>query len=134
MKVALETVKESPSNPINMKLTIIVNDAPYGIEKPWNAFRLASTSSTEEIGMDVNLFLMGDSIVSAKKGQKTPDGYYNMEKMLKSLKMKGVTVKACGSCMDARGMLADEFVDGVERGTMKILATWIKESDKVVCF
>ena len=36
-----------------MILTIIVNDAPYGIEKPWNAFRLASTSSTEEIGMKV---------------------------------------------------------------------------------
>ena len=132
--MALETVIECHSNPVHMKLTIIVNDAPYGIEKPWNAFRLASTSSTEEIGMSVNLFLMGDSIVSAKKGQKTPDGYYNMEKMLKSLKMKGVQVKACGSCMDARGMTADDFVDGVERGTMKILATWIKKSDKVVCF
>ena len=117
-----------------MMLTIIVNDAPYGIEKPWNAFRLASTSSTEEIGMDVNLFLMGDSITSAKKGQKTPDGYYNMEKMLKSLLMKGVAVKTCGSCMDARGMSADDLVDGVERGTMKILATWVKESDKVICF
>jgi uncharacterized protein involved in oxidation of intracellular sulfur len=117
-----------------MKLSIIVNDAPYGIEKPWNAFRLASTSATPEIGMDVNLFLMGDSIVSAKKGQKTPEGYYNMEKMLRALKMKGVNVKACGSCMDARGMTADDLVDGVERGTMKILATWIKESDKVVCF
>jgi len=117
-----------------MKLTIIVNDAPYGIEKPWNAFRLASTSSTEEIGMEVNLFLMGDAITSAKKGQKTPDGYYNMEKMLRVLMKKGVAVKTCGSCMDARGISTDDLVDGVERGTMKILATWIKEADKVVCF
>ena len=117
-----------------MMLTIIVNDAPYGIEKPWNAFRLASTSSTEEIGMKVRLFLMGDSVTTAKKGQKTPDGYYNMEKMLKVLIRKGVEIKTCGSCIDARGITAEELVDGVERGTMKILATWIKEADKVVCF
>ncbi len=117
-----------------MILTIIVNDAPYGIEKPWNAFRLASTSSTEEIGMNVRLFLMGDSVSAAKKGQKTPNGYYNMEKMLKSLIMNGVEIMTCGSCIDARGLKAEELVDGVERGTMKILATWIKESDKVVCF
>ena len=117
-----------------MILTIIVNDAPYGIEKPWNAFRLASTSSTEEIGMKVRLFLMGDSVTAAKKGQKTPDGYYNMEKMLKVLVNKGVEIKTCGACIDARGLKAEELIDGIERGTMKILATWIKEADKVVCF
>jgi uncharacterized protein involved in oxidation of intracellular sulfur len=115
-------------------LTIIVNDAPYGIEKPWNALRLASTSATEEIGMKVRLFLMGDSVASAKKGQKTPDGYYNMEKMLKVLVNKGVEIKTCGSCIDARGLKEEDLVDGVERGTMKILATWVKESDKVVSF
>ena len=117
-----------------MRLTIIVNDSPYGIEKPWNAFRLASTSSTEEIGMEVRLFLMGDSVSSAKKGQKTPDGYYNMEKMLGSLVRKGVEVMACGTCLNARGLNEAELVDGVERGTMKILATWIKETDRVVSF
>lgn len=117
-----------------MKLTIIVNDAPYGIEKPWNAFRLASTSSAEEIGMDVRLFLMGDSVSAAKKGQKTPDGYYNMEKMLRSLVQKGVEVKTCGACIDARGLKIEDLVDGVERGSMKILATWIKESEKVISF
>ena len=117
-----------------MMLTIIVNDAPYGIEKPWNAFRLASTSSTEEMGMKVRLFLMGDSVASAKKGQKTPDGYYNMEKMLKVLVNKGVEIKTCGACIDARGLNIEDLVEGVGRGTMKILATWIKEADKVVCF
>ncbi len=117
-----------------MKLTIIVNDAPYGIEKPWNAFRLASTSASDEIGMTVKVFLMGDSVVSAKKGQRTPDGYYNMEKMLQALVGKGVAVKACGACLDARGLKESELVEDVERGTMKILATWVKECDKVVSF
>ena len=117
-----------------MILTIIVNDAPYGIEKPWNALRLASTSVSEEIGMSVRVFLMGDSVVSAKKGQKTPDGYYNMERMIKSLMQRGVEVKTCGACIDARGIKVEDLVDGVERGSMKILATWVKESDRLLSF
>jgi len=117
-----------------MILTIIVNDALYGIEKPWNAFRLASTSISEEIGMTVRLFLMGDSVSAAKRGQKTPDGYYNMEKMLKSLISRGVEVMTCGTCVDSRGITKEDLVDGVLRGSMKILATWIKERDRVVSF
>ncbi|MCW4012721.1 MAG: DsrE family protein [Candidatus Bathyarchaeota archaeon] len=117
-----------------MIFTIIINDAPYGIEKPWNALRLASTSAGDEIGMTVRVFLMGDSVVSAKKGQKTPEGYYNMEKMLQSLVSRGVEVKTCGACIDARGIKETDLVEGVQRGSMKILATWIKESDKAVSF
>jgi uncharacterized protein involved in oxidation of intracellular sulfur len=117
-----------------MLLTIIVNDAPYGIEKPWNAFRLASTLVSEDIGFNVKLFLMGDSVLSAKVGQKTPEGYYNMEKMLKSLVNRGVEVKTCGVCIDARGIKEEELVEGVGRGSMKILANWIKDSDRVISF
>jgi len=125
-------IHESCSGPVDMILTIVVNDAPYGIEKPWNAFRLASTATSE--GVQVQLFLMGDSVSSAKKGQKTPEGYYNMEKMLQAIIGKGVVVKACGTCINARGLDIPELVDGVERGSMKILTQWIKESDKVVSF
>ena len=32
-------------------LTIIVNDAPYGCERTWNAMRLANTAASEAIGM-----------------------------------------------------------------------------------
>jgi sulfur relay (sulfurtransferase) complex TusBCD TusD component (DsrE family) len=39
------------------------------------------------------LFLKGDSVVSSKKGQSTPEGYYNMEKMLGALIKKGVKVR-----------------------------------------
>jgi uncharacterized protein involved in oxidation of intracellular sulfur len=117
-----------------MNLTIIVNDAPYGIEKPWNALRLASTSASDEMGMTVNVFLMGDSVVSAKRGQRTPHGYYNMEKMLQSLLSRGVEVLCCGACIDERGIDESELVEGVKRGSMKLLATWVKESDRVISF
>ena len=112
--------------------TIIVNDSPYGIEKPWNAFRLCVTAASG--GIDARLFLMGESVVSAKKGQKTPDGYYNMEKMLGALIKKGVQVKVCGACINARGLTIPELVEGVELGSMKILADWINTSDKVISF
>jgi len=115
-----------------MKWTIIVNDPPYGNEKLWNAFRLASTAASE--GIEVRLFLMGDSVASAKTGQSTPQGYYNMEKMLAALLNKGVKVKTCGTCINARGLDIPELVDGVERGSMKILVQWMRDSDEVISF
>ena len=115
-----------------MLWTIIVNDPPYGNERLWNAFRLASTARSE--GVDVRLFLMGDSVASAKTGQKTPQGFYNMEKMLAAMLNKGVAVKACGTCINARGLDVSELVEGVERGSMKTLVEWIRDSDKVINF
>jgi uncharacterized protein involved in oxidation of intracellular sulfur len=115
-----------------MSWTIIVNDPPYGNEKLWNAFRLASTARSE--GVDVRLFLMGDSVASAKTGQRTPDGFYNMEKMLGAMLNKGVEIKACGTCINARGLDIPEFVEGVERGSMKTLVKWIRNSDQVITF
>ena len=112
--------------------TIIVNDPPYGNEKPWNAFRLASTAVSQ--GIDVQLFLMGASVASAKTGQKTPDGFYNMEKMLVAMLSKGIMVKVCGTCINARGLDISELVEGVQRGSMKILVEWIRDSDQVISF
>ncbi len=41
-----------------MLITIIINDSAYGLEKPWNALRLASTSVSEDVEMKVDLFCM----------------------------------------------------------------------------
>ena len=49
--------------------TVIVNDSPYGIEKPWNALRLCSTAASE--GNEVRLFLMGDSVVSENRTENS---------------------------------------------------------------
>ncbi len=117
-----------------MNLTIIVNDPPYGSEKPWNAMRLASTAAAEDVGMSVRVFLMGDSVSAAKRGQKTPEGFYNLEKMLQALTHRGVEVKVCGTCISARGLDPLELVEGVEKGSMKILAEWIRDSDRIVSF
>lgn len=66
----------------------IINNAPYGDERPYNALRLAMNLSKRE-ETQVRVFLTADGVVCARKGQKTPDGYYNIERMLKSIASKG---------------------------------------------
>lgn len=115
-------------------ITIIINDAPYGGERPWNALRLASTLTSSSVGLKVNLFLLGDAVSIAKKGQNPPEGYYNLEKMLTDLVRKGVEVHACGTCARSRGLKLEDLVEGVQIGTMVGLATWIEKSDTVLTF
>ena len=117
-----------------VKLLIIANDAPYGGEKTWNALRLAGAATSAEIGMQVRVFLMGDSVGAAKRGQSTPEGYYNLEKMLTDLTAKGVEVKTCGTCLKSRGLKDEDLSEGVQRGTMMVLANWVKEADRIVTF
>ena len=66
-----------------MKILFILNDPPYGTERVYNALRLAHALLKKDAQTEVTIFLMADSIVAAKAGQKTPDGYYNVERMLK---------------------------------------------------
>jgi len=115
-------------------LTIIVNGPPYGTEQTWNALRLAAASISASIGMNVNLFLVGDAVSAAKKGQKPPEGYYNLEKMLRDLLASGAKILACGTCLNARAISKEEMIEGIEVGTMLKLAGWIKESSKTLSF
>jgi uncharacterized protein involved in oxidation of intracellular sulfur len=114
-----------------MKILIILNDPPYGTERDYNGLRLAKALSQQ--GAEVTLFLMADAVISAKRGQKVPQGFYNLELMIKSVARNG-EVLLCGSCMDARGLGDDEIVDGVERSTMDVLAKRTLESNKVLVF
>jgi len=84
--------------------------------------------------MSVNVFLLGDAVTAAKKGQKTPEGYYNLEKMLHDLVRLGANVAACGTCLSTRGLTEKDLVDGVQVGSMMMLTRWLKESSKVLSF
>jgi uncharacterized protein involved in oxidation of intracellular sulfur len=65
-----------------MKALFIINDPPpYGTERVYNALRIAHALLKKEPQIEVSVFLMADSVVAAKAGQKTPDGYYNVERM-----------------------------------------------------
>ena len=116
-----------------MKVLVIINDPPYGTERVYNALRLAHALLKMEPQTEVTLFLMADAVLAANAGQKTPDGYYNVERMLKRLAGKG-RVLLCGTCMDARGLTDAEMMDGAGRSTMDELAAATLEADKVLVF
>ena len=67
---------------------VIVNDSPYGNERPYNALRLAMNLAKRPEAL-VRVFLIGDGVNCAMAGQKTPDGYYNVERMIKFLTRRG---------------------------------------------
>ena len=70
------------------KFLFVINDAPYGNERSYNAMRHAMNLSKRE-ELSVKVFLVADAVYCARKGQKTPDGYYNIERMVKSLAKRG---------------------------------------------
>lgn len=115
-----------------MTVTIVLQDAPYGNERVWNALRLSEALLTEGVG--VRVFLYGDSVVAAKKGQEPPRGFYNIGEMLSRLMEKGAEVRSCLTCTRARGLKQEDFVEGAVVGKTIDLARWIKESEKVLSF
>ncbi|MEN8131399.1 MAG: DsrE family protein [Pseudomonadota bacterium] len=81
----------------------------------------------------VTVFLLADAVVCANRGQKVPQGFYNMELMLNSVARKG-EVLLCGTCMDARGITDEDVVEEARRSTMKELAERTLTADKVLVF
>jgi uncharacterized protein involved in oxidation of intracellular sulfur len=114
-----------------MKALFILNDPPYGTERSFNGLRLAKTLQGK--GAEVTVFLMADAVACAKAGQKVPQGYYNLELMVKSVARKGELL-LCGSCMDARGLTEAEIVEGARRSTMDELAERTLAAVRVLVF
>lgn len=117
-----------------MKMLFIINDPPYGTERAYNALRLAHALLKRDSEAEVSVFLMADGVVGAHKDQKTPDGYYNVERMLKRVVAGKGRVLLCGTCMEARGMTEGDIMQGASRSTMDELAEITASADKVLVF
>ena len=117
-----------------MKALIILNDPPYGTERTYNALRLAQALLKKDPQMQLTVFLMADSVIGAKADQKTPEGYYNIERMLRRILAGNGKVLLCGTCMDARGMTEADVMEGARRGAMDELAALTSAADKVLVF
>jgi len=111
----------------------VLNDAPYGTERSYNALRLAGSLVRRE-GEHVRVFLIGDGAACAKAGQKVPQGFYNLELMLGHVVRRGGEVGVCGSCMDARGIADAELAEGCGRSTLEELTDWTQAADRVLVF
>jgi uncharacterized protein involved in oxidation of intracellular sulfur len=117
-----------------MKVLFVLNDPPYGTERCYNGLRLAHALLKNDPAAEVTVFLMADAVVAARRGQKTPDVYYNMERMLKRVFVGKGQVLLCGTCMDARGMTAEDMMESARRSTMDELAATTVSADKVLVF
>jgi len=117
-----------------MKVLFILNDPPYGTERCYNGLRLANSIVKNDPSVEVTIFLIADGVACGKKGQKTPDGYYNLERMLKRFATSNHKLLLCGACMDARGLTEPELIDGARRSSMDELATATMAAEKVLVF
>ena len=116
-----------------MKHLLILNDAPYGSERTYNGTRLAGALA-KQADSEVRMFLIGDAAAAAHNKQKVPAGFYNLDVMLGSLVKHAGVIGVCGTCMDARGIAADDLIDGSHRSSMDELTQWTLWADKVLVF
>ncbi|QYJ86181.1 DsrE family protein [Shewanella mesophila] len=115
-------------------ILIIVNDAPYGSERLFNALRLAIQLNEQECTpVKVRLFLLSDAITAVLPKQNPSEGY-NIQQMLEIVIAQGSAVKFCGSCMHARGLTKLAVIDGCQVATMDDLGQWVLDSDKTITF
>ncbi len=117
-----------------MKILFILNDPPYGTERCYNALRLANALVKNDPVTEVTMFLMADAVSCGRKGQKTPEGYYNLERMLKRFATGAHRLLLCGACMDARGLAESDLVEGARRSSMDELAEATLATEKILVF
>ncbi|MBI4264711.1 MAG: DsrE family protein [Acidobacteria bacterium] len=115
------------------KTLFVLNDPPYGTERSYNALRLAGSLAKRD-GEGVKVFLIGDAASCAKGQHKVPQGYYNIEVMLRAVAKRGGEIGVCGTCIDARGIADDELMEGTHRSSLEQLTEWTQWAEKTLVF
>lgn len=114
-------------------VTIVIQNAPYQKgNKAWHALRFAGAALVEE--MSVQLHLLDEGVEVGRKNQAVPEDMVSLEELLAELIECGLTVRACGMSLGDCSLDEDAMIDGIECGSMKALAGWVKDSDQVMVF
>jgi uncharacterized protein involved in oxidation of intracellular sulfur len=114
-----------------MKILFLLNDAPYGSDKNYNALRTAIQLQKQDKSISIFVYLISDAVMCAAKGQTVKQGY-NIGSMLDEIIRGGGEVKICTSCAETRGIT--EPIEGTVFGTLIDLTTAIIEFEKVLTF
>lgn len=110
-----------------MKILLILHGNPADSEASFNSLRLAAALATRP-NNQVRTYLMSDAVALA-----VPRAPESVAKVLEKLLSTGqATIGVCGSCMDARSVLANDLMEGAKRGTLEQLADWTEWSDKLI--
>ena len=115
-----------------MNVLVIVNDQPYGSERPYNALRLANALNKRD-DVELRVFLLGDAVACAIAGQQLPEGHYHLDRMVKGL-LHRAQVGCCGTCLDARGLKEEMLVEGAHRSTLEELTDWTLRAQQTLVF
>jgi uncharacterized protein involved in oxidation of intracellular sulfur len=113
-----------------MEYLLFLNDSPYGSQRTYNALRLGGTLA-KGATIEVSIFLLGDGVVCGLRMQSPADASYNVQEMLRLLAAQGVSIGACRTCLEARGIDDASLVTGINRCTLDDLRTWTEEPTKV---
>jgi uncharacterized protein involved in oxidation of intracellular sulfur len=66
----------------------VLNDGPYGNERCYNALRMAAALSKQP-DVSIRVFLLGEAVFCTLRNQETPDGFFNIGRMLRLLTSRG---------------------------------------------
>jgi len=114
-------------------VVVVIQNAPYQPDnKAWHALRFAGAALTED--MQVRLHLLDDGVKVGLKNQQVPEAAVNLQELLSELIDCGLEVRACGMSLNDCAMDEASMIEGIERGSMKALAAWVKASDQVMVF
>jgi uncharacterized protein involved in oxidation of intracellular sulfur len=112
---------------------VICHGPAYGDEHSYSGLRLAGALSKRD-GVEVKVFLIGDAVGCAVAGQRLPDGYYHLDRMITAVAHRGGEIGCCGTCMDARAIAEDDLVADARPSTLEELANWVLWADKTITF
>lgn len=114
-------------------VTIVIQNAPYKENnKAWHALRFAGAALAED--MSVRVHLLDDGVEVGRHGQQAPEGAVHLEKLLGEFMECGLEVSACGMALNDCAIDESVMLPGIECGSMKALAGWVKNSDHVMVF
>ena len=114
-------------------VTIVIQNLPYQPDnKAWHALRFAGAALAEDMNVRIHLLDQGAEV--GRKNHQLPDGVVNLEELLSELIECGLEVRACGMSLDDCAIDEASMIEGIERGSMKALAAWVKDSDQVMVF
>ncbi len=111
---------------------VIINDGPYGQERPYTALRLA-VNLAKRHELRVRLFLAGDGVQCGIAGQEPPEGLPNIEHMIRSLVQHG-EVGYSGLSAEMRGFKPRVLIEGLKLISPDALAEWAIAAEHILVF
>ena len=116
-----------------MNVLVICQGPAYGAERSYNGLRLATAPAKRE-DTEVKVFLIGDAVTCAVEGQKVPDGYYHLDRMITAAGHQAAEIGCCSTCLDARAITDEQLTSPAHHATLEDLADWVLWSENTLTF